>query len=422
MERSKFSRNFWTVVSMEFVERGAYYGMMSVLAVYLAMTSSEGGLGLSKESVGVILSTFQPIVYFVPILAGALADRYGYRRIFFLAFTLMLLGYALTSIATEHWQVFATLMLLAVGCGLFKPVVTGTIAKETNEGNSSLGFGIFYWSINLGAFIVPLILVPYLKSLSWSYIFLMAAMGAAILLLLNTFVYKEPKRSGTAKSLSQVFVDMVGVIKDYKFMLLIVIYSGFWVLYFQMFGTVLWYLQDYVDVAPVNSAVNSFLSLFMENPSWVFDVEHVTVVNALTIILLQLIISSIVKRINAIKTMIGGILIGTLGMAILAFSSHIWIFMAGVIIFSIGEMTAHPKYTSYIGMIAPDDKKAVYLGYSFLCSVIGSAIAGVLGSAVYVKYATAEGNPSVMWLIFASIGLVTAVALFLFNKFVKKSN
>ncbi len=418
--RDSFSRNFWTVVSMEFVERGAYYGVMSILSVYLTMTVADGGLGFSKESVGVILSTFQPLVYFIPILAGALADRYGYRRTFFMAFTLMMAGYALTSFASAYWQVFAALIVLAVGAGLFKPVVTGTIARETNESNSSVGFGIFYWSINLGAFIVPLLIVPYLKAMSWSYIFLMAAAGAAILLLINIFLYKEPKREKSNKSIGQVFGDMLNVFKDYKFMALIVIYSGFWVLYFQMFGTVLWYLQEHVDVTPVNVAVNNVLSIFMENPSWKFDVEHVTVINALTIILLQLIISNIVKKMNAINTMIGGILIGTVGMAILAFSSDIWVFLAGMIIFSVGEMTAHPKYTSYIGLVAPSDKKALYLGYSFLTSVIGSAIAGVLGSAVYVKYASADGNPAMMWIIFASIGLVTAIGLFTYNRVVTK--
>lgn len=420
--KNVFSRNFWTVITMEFFERGSYYGVMSILSIYLILSSGEGGLGFSKESVGYILSTFQPLVYFIPILAGALADRYGYRKMLFLAFALMIAGYGLTSVATAYWQIFATLIIVAIGAGLFKPIVSGTVARETNEENSSVGFGIFYWSVNLGAFIVPLLLVPYLKTFSYSYIFLMAAVGAVILFILNIFIFKEPKRPDNVKPLSEVFVDMIKVFKDYRFMILILIYSGFWVLYFQMFGTVLWYLQESVDVEPVNRVVNNFLSIFVSNPSWSFDVEHVTVINALTIILLQLIISNIVKNIDAIKTMIGGVVIGTIGMAILAISSHVWVFLAGMMVFSVGEMTAHPKYNSYIGRIAPEDKKALYLGYSFLCSVIGSAIAGVLGSKVYTRYAGDVGNPAAMWLIFASIGVVTAVGLYLFNRFATKKS
>jgi MFS family permease len=82
-----FPRSFWTVITMEFFERGSYYGVMSVLSVYLVMSIPEGGLGFSKESVGAIKSTITPLLYFLPILAGALADRFGYRRTLMMAFT-----------------------------------------------------------------------------------------------------------------------------------------------------------------------------------------------------------------------------------------------------------------------------------------------------------------------------------------------
>ena len=72
-----FSRNFWTVILMELFERGSYYGVMSVLSVYLVLGIDQGGLGFSKESVGVIKSTITPILYILPILSGAIADRDG---------------------------------------------------------------------------------------------------------------------------------------------------------------------------------------------------------------------------------------------------------------------------------------------------------------------------------------------------------
>jgi dipeptide/tripeptide permease len=52
---------------------------------------------------------------------------------------------------------------MGFGAGTFKPIISGTIAKVTDENTSSVGFGIFYWSINLGAFLFPMFLVPYLK-------------------------------------------------------------------------------------------------------------------------------------------------------------------------------------------------------------------------------------------------------------------
>lgn len=412
-----FPRNFWTVIIMEFFERGSYYGVMSVLSVYLVMNVNDGGLGFSKESVGVIKSTITPLLYLLPILSGAIADRFGYRKVLMFAFVIMSLGYFLTSTVTSYSLVFLSLTLMAVGAGFFKPIISGTIARETDESNSTLGFGIFYWTINLGAFIFPLILVPYLKGISWSYIFIMAAVGTGWLLILNIFVYKEPPRPKSTKSIVEVLKGVVLVLKDYRFVIMIVIYSMFWILYFQMFDTVLWYLKEHIDMSPVNKVVNSFLGIFVNESSWKFDAEHVTVINAGTIILLQLIISSIVKNTRALPTMIAGIALGTIGMGILAISTHAWVFLAGIIIFSIGEMTAHPKFISYVGLIAPADKKALYLGYSFLYGVIGSAIGGILGATMYVYFVDGLNRPGLLWFIFSLIGVATIIGLMLYNKF-----
>ncbi|MGD9977099.1 MAG: MFS transporter [Bacteroidales bacterium] len=402
---------------MEFFERGSYYGVMSVLSVFLVLSVDEGGLGFSKESVGVIKSVITPLLYILPIISGALADRFGYRRILFFAFTVMSLGYFFTSRSTSYPEVFLSLLLMVTGAGAFKPIVSGTIARTTDSTNSSLGFGIYYWSINLGAFIFPLILVPFLKQIGWSYIFTMAAIGTGWLLILNLFLFKEPQKPKSQKGLVQVFKEMFLVLSDYKFMLMIVIYSGFWILYFQMFDAVLWYLKEFVDMAPVNRAVNSALGLFVDNPSWEFDAEHVTVINAGTIIALQLVISSIVKNTRALPTMIAGIGLGTVGMGILAISSNAWVFIVGMIVFSLGEMTAHPKFISYVGLVAPDDKKALYLGYSFLYGVIGSGIGGVLGAFAYVKFVNGMGQPSLLWLMFSLIGLATIIGLILYNRY-----
>ncbi len=414
---SSFPRNFWTVIVMEFFERGSYYGVMSILSVYLVLDISRGGLGFTKESVGVIKSVITPLLYLLPILSGALADQFGYKKTLIFSFIVMSLGYLFTSFSTSYYIVFASLLLMVTGAGFFKPIISGTIARCTDESNSTLGFGIFYWTINLGAFLFPLFLIPYLKTIGWNYIFIMAAVGTGWLLFLALFVYKEPPRPEVQKKLGDVLTGALMVIKDYRFMVMIAIYSCFWILYFQMFDTVLWYLTDYMDMTPVNNVVNSFLGLFVENPNWQFAAEHVTVINAGTIILLQLIISYIVKNTKALPTMIVGIALGTIGMGILAISTYAWVFMAGITIFSIGEMTAHPKFISYVGLIAPSDKKALYLVYSFLYGVIGSGIGGVLGAYTYVKFVSEMGRPSLLWLMFSGIGVITISGLLLYNRY-----
>ena len=410
---SSFSKNYWVVILMEFFERGSYYGMMSILSVY--MTDQ---LSFTKESVGVIKSTIQPLLYILPILSGAIGERFGYRKTLIFAFIFLGIGYFLTSQTTEYAMVFASLIIMAVGAGAFKPMISGTIARETNESNSTLGFGIFYWSINLGAFLFPLILVPYIKStFGWQYVMLASAIGTASMLIPTLFLYKEPRKPENTKTLAEVLKGAVMVLTDVRFIGLIVIYSGFWILYFQQFDSVLWYVQKYVDATTLNNFINGIFSSVGINLNWKFDVEHVTVINAGTIILLQIIVSNIVKNTKALPTMITGIAMGTIGMAILAIDTSIWVFILGIVIFSIGEMTAHPKYISYVGLIAPEDKKALYLGYAFLYGVLGSFIGGILGANLYVHFVDKLNQPRTLWLIFSMIGVVTIFGLLLYNKF-----
>jgi len=118
--------------------------------------------------------------------------------------------------------------------------------------------------------------------------------------------------------------------------------------------------------------------------------------------------------------MITGIAFGTIGMAMLAISTGIWVFMAGIIVFSIGEMTAHPKFISYVGQIAPRDRVATYMGYIFLYGVIGSSIGGVLGANLYVHWVDQLNRPRTLWLILASIGVLTILGLVLYNHFVHR--
>lgn len=453
----QFPLTYWIVIAFEFFERGAYYGVMSILSVYLTDM-----LGFTKTEVGAIKGTIQPLLYILPILSGAIADRLGYRKTLLVAFSLLGLGYVLTSQVTDYLPVFLFLIIMALGAGTFKPIISGTIAKVTNESNSSLGFGIFYWSINLGAFIFPLIIVPYLKNLDWSYVLLLAGIVTAAMLIPTLFFYKEPERQKQDDaSLKEVFIDIFTKIKmvflDWRFILFIFIYSWFWILYFQMFDSVLWYVREFVDASELNTFISGVVGF-----DWKFDIEHVTVINAATIILLQLFVSALVRKAKALPTLIIGISIGTIGMAILSLSTSIWVFLFGIFLFSLGEMTAHPKFIAYLGTIAPPDKKATYMGFGFLYGFFGSLIGGFLGAWLYVKFvdnpmiafirtALAERSPDVvlpdgvqiaealkiadsvgivksevvqyaytseLWLLFSGIGVMCIVGLLLYQKFI----
>jgi proton-dependent oligopeptide transporter, POT family len=412
-----YPRSFWIANVMELFERAAYYGLNSVLAIYLTANAAEHGLGFSEESVGFLQGLIYACTYVIPILGGALADRYGYRKMLLVAFSLLTTGYFISGQMSTYGLVFLSLLVMATGAGLFKPIISGTIARTTTEQTSGFGFGIYYWMINLGAFLAPLA-VSILRGFSWSLVFTASSIYCALMLLPALFLYREPPRPANTKSLRDVLSGAARVLGDARFMLMIVVYSGFWILYFQNFGSVLWFLRDFIDPTPVNQAFNA-LGIPLR-----FDAEHVTVINAGTIILLQVLVSRIVKNVRPLYAMVGGIGIGVLGFVCLSFAATVWVFILGIAVFSIGEMTAHPKYYSYVGIIAPQESKAVYMGYAFLYGVIGSLIGSNLGGALYEAWlkplvGTAAGSDQTraFWLTFAALGLIAMIGLMLYNRF-----
>ncbi len=421
--RRGFPATFWTANVMELFERAAYYGMNSVLAIYLSASVREGGLGASVEEVGFLQSIVYAATYVLPILGGALADRYGYRRMLMVAFSFMAAGYFAAGRVSSYALVFLALLVMATGSGLFKPIISGTIARTTDETNSTLGFGVYYWSINVGAFLAPLV-VSVLRGWSWSWVFTASACYTGLMLLPAAFVYRDPPGTGSSRTLRDTLLGAVEVLGDSRFMLMVVTYSGFWILYFQNFGTVLFYLRDFVDRAPVSAAVTSALHAVGLPWTFAFDAEHVTVINAGTIILLQVLISRIVKNRPPLGTMVTGMGIGALGFLCLAWSRSPWVFVAGIAVFSIGEMTAHPKYYSFVSLVAPADRKALYMGYAFLYGVFGSLIGASVGSSLYARImtpaigtASASAHARWFWLLFAGLDVVAMCGLVAFARY-----
>ncbi|MBN2199289.1 MAG: MFS transporter, partial [Candidatus Aminicenantes bacterium] len=419
-----FPKTFWVANLMELFERGAYYGMNALLAVYLTDV-----LGFREQSVGVLQGFVYALTYVGPIFGGALAERLGYRKMLLVAFSLLTLGYFAAGNFDTYGLVFVSLLVMATGSGLFKPIISGTIARTTTKETSGFGFGVYYWSINLGAFIAPLVM-SWLKGFSYRYVFFAAAAWCFLMLLPALFLYKDPDLPKSTKRIGQVLSDALKVLRDSRFMLMIFVYSCFWILYFQNFGSVLWYLRDFIDRAPVDRFMAGL------GISFRFDAEHVTVINAGTIILLVVLVSRIVKNLKPLPVMTVGVLFGAGGFLILALTRSAWMLVLGIAVFSLGEMTAHPKYYSYIGVVAPRDSVAVYMGYAFLYGVIGSLIGSNFGAVLYERMLTplapraAEAlkagtalPPDItatlrtFWLIFAALGVVCVAGMLLYNTF-----
>jgi dipeptide/tripeptide permease len=208
---------------MEIFERMGWYGFYAVSSLYLTGSIADGGLGFSSEDRGVIqgLATF--FLYLFPAVFGALADRYGFKKMFLSSTLVMIPGYLLLGIPTGFWGFLAVYFLVAIGHGMFKPVVISTVAKSTNEKTGSMGFGIFYMMVNIGGAFGPIV-AGFVRGWDWQYVFYCSAGWILLMGLIALFVYQEPPRDDKAessRSLSEVFSGMVGVVGNGRFFILV---------------------------------------------------------------------------------------------------------------------------------------------------------------------------------------------------------
>lgn len=467
---NSFPRTFWIANTLELFERWAYYGMFTVISVYLSDPVSTGGLGFADNQRGVMLAIVTALLYLLPILSGAIADRFGFKKVLLSAFVTLAAGYFAMGNFNTYGAFFASFLLVAIGGALFKPIIVATVSKTTNDKNDTLGFGIFYMIVNIGGFVGPYV-ASRLRILDWSYVFIMCAVVILFNLILLYF-YKEPQRDVEEKeslgeSLKKVLVNTGIVLKDTKFVTFLIIMVGMWTMYMQLFFTLPIYITQWINTNSIyNSLPDIIRSLIgtIDNGNGIIQPELMINIPALTIIIFQLIISNRLKNVKPIISMIVGIFVIALAFGQMSYSTAGLFVVIGLVTLAFGEMASSPRIQEYIGRIAPREKVALYMGYSFLPVAGGNLIGGLLSGSLYgslankytflkdylivnnidildattlddgelylaalerLKLSSGEldtilfnqYNPGSIWLVFASIGIVTSVLLFIYNRF-----
>ena len=249
---SKFPRTFWVANTIELFERWAWYGFFMLFANYLTSSSDAGGLEFTQSQKGILMGVGTGILYFLPVLTGAIADRYGYKKILALAFVIYTSAFILLPLFSTFTGVFLMYLYLAVGAALFKPVISATIAKTTTDETASIGFGVYYMMVNIGAFFGPMVTLLF-KGSSHLVFYVSAGMIALNFILL--LFYKEPHRgkveqTSLAKTFGDIFRNMFSIVRDVKFLVFLLIVAGFWTMYYQLFFTLPVFISQWVDTTP----------------------------------------------------------------------------------------------------------------------------------------------------------------------------
>jgi dipeptide/tripeptide permease len=304
---------------MELFERWAWYGFYIVFALYLTNSTDTGALGFSQTQKGLIMGIGTGFLYLVPILTGALSDRIGYRRTLYIAYTIYTLVFLLMPHFKSFVPVFIIFLMLATGAALFKPIIAATVAKTTDEETSSIGFGIFYMVVNIGAFIGPFV-TGFVRKFSWDYVFYTSAVVIAFNFILLTFLYKDPvQRVKTTLSLgeqvNQIFGNIGKALSDWRFSLFLLIIAGFWTMFNQFYMTLPVFIDQWVDTNILYNFLNKtwpWLAKDLGTDQGTIPAEYIMNTDAGCIILFQIIISSIVMRFKPLRAMMAGIIVASI--------------------------------------------------------------------------------------------------------------
>lgn len=460
----RMERAFWMLNIMEMFERLAYYGVRVVIPIYIAQADEVAGLHFSQVQKGQIFMLWALVQTGVPVFSGGFADRYGYKRTIATSIAIKVVGYLLMATQRDFWPFTLGCLVLAFGTAIFKPGIQGSLLRTMKKENSSIAWGTFYMLVNIGGFLGPP-LAHYLYGVSWPTVFY----GCAVIVSLNFLMlltYRHIEAGGVqGGGVWHVAAITFRNLAKPRLLAFILIMSGFWLMFMQLFDMLPNFIVDWVDSSSIVASLH-LPSMFTTETTrgTMIAQEWMINANAFLIILCVVGISHLVARMRRVHSILLGIAVASFGLLAAGFTMSGWFCILGILCFSVGEMLASPKMNDYLGVIAPEGQKALYMGYANMPTAIGWAYGSFLGGQVYEKMGdkanlalrflaerhditsgvdrteamvrlqevlgTDAGEatrllwqtyePWRLWIPFAAVGIASAIAIFFYARWVRK--
>jgi proton-dependent oligopeptide transporter, POT family len=406
--RTGFERPFWVANITELFERLSYYAVFASLANYL-----HESLSFSTEKTASLTGLFGGMVWFLAILGGTVADKLGFRRALTVAYLILASAYFLLGSIGASWMapvrnsvplgilVFFILMLPALGVSMVKPAVVGTTASSSRENVRSIGYSIYYTLVNIGGASGPFVASFVHRHLSVENVFRVAALSVLMMAFVVLIFFREPRRAEGQKppTMAQAGRNFWTVITNFRFILFLLIFSGFWIVYWQQYIALPLYIHSYI------------------NPN--ADVEMILITDGLAVICLQIVISLLTRKIPAFRAITIGTLISSLCWLIVAFHATVAMAVVTLFVLAVGEMILSPRYYEYVSRLAPPGQQGTYMGFAFVPIGIGSLAGGWIAGRAMHYFGEVKHHPEQVWWFFTGLGVLCAFLLLIYDRFIR---
>lgn len=448
--------SFWILQIIQMIERLAYAALVLQMAVYISQKDLVGGLHLEHTDKGIIFFFWALIQNLTPVFLGGLADKFGRKRLLIISILIAVTGYFATAFQRDFYPFLFSVIIIGFGLGLYRPALYGLIASKLNDRNSSLAWGINVMLINFAVFFSPP-LAKYLESISWNFFFI--GLGIILILSLIPVFLLEKDRINLSNNNTVYIKDTFSNLLKPGVIYIILILSGFMMIYMQFYETLPNFIYDWVDTSVLVTKLNlpAFMTMKTEMGIMI-DFKWLYNLNSGFIIIAVVFVNWLLADFKVIYGLITGIVIASIGITVSGFSQAGSVTVIGMLIYTLGEMITNPKFNQYMSSIAPDNKKSAYMGFISLSMAIGLGGGSLLGGYLYKNFAEKSGlamkyleqnfnisdginhsnsmeklmeitnsglvqatdllwntyNPHYIWLVFLSVGILSALLLLLY--------
>ncbi len=294
----------------------------------------------------------------------------------------------------DFWTFLGAVIVLAAGTAFFKPALQGAIAQLLDKASASLGWGIFYWVVNVGALLGPIVATIVLgephTAESWRNLFLVSAAISLVNLTLLLLAGNVPTHAQQWERPVDVLRRTLRDLRDPRLFSFLLILSGFWLMMYQLWDQHPIFIKDWVDSSMIADQVERLSmplhDMVSEQGGGAIQPQMLVWVNSLFVVLFVIPLSWLVRRMRTLRAMLIGMILTMAGLAVTGLTADGWIFVLGIAVFTTGEMLCAPKQNEYLGLIAPAGKKAQFLGYANIPVGIGGAIGAKLTGYLYGHY------------------------------------
>lgn len=405
--RTGFERPFWVANVTELFERLSYYAAFASLARYLHEV-----LQFPVQRATDLTGLFGGAVWFLAAFGGgSVADRLGFRRALSLAYLILSGSYFLLGSLGAPWMapvrgamplvvlVIIVLLLPALGIAMVKPAIVGTTARASKDNVRSIGYSIYYTMVNIGSAAGPWLASWVHQHMAVENVFRVAAFSVFLMFFAVLLFFKEPRSSGEVQTLSmgQAAKNFLTVLCNFRFMLFLLIFSGYWIVYWQEFIILPLYVHDYISAKA--------------------DTELMLVAGPVTVIALTMLFNFLTQKVRAFTAITLGTLISAVAWMIMILQPTVLGAVLTLVAISLGEITMSPRYYEYISRLAPSGQQGTYMGFAFLPIGIGSIIGGRLAGKLIHHYGEIQHQPQNIWWAVMAVGVTTALLLWIYDNF-----